>query len=479
VFKSLQARLTWSYVIIIVVCLALVGLAAMLLLRGYQRNLLYSRLTDRVSLAAGLTSQMLRRGASPQEAMERLARQLNRANGPAISVYLLDLSGETVAGSDDRLDHLALAQLTGQSARPQSPPVRGEQRLAAGGRLLYVAEAVRPPIGEAPREATHILVLGEFYRPLRLALGDLFPRLIWAGAIALALSVVVAAFMAYSIARPLDRIARAAEEVAAGNYDQELDIEVPVEVARLATSFNSMARQVQAALQSQQDLVANVSHELKTPLTSIQGFSQALLDGTATDPPARERAATVIHTEAGRMRRLVDDLLDLARLESGQVTLARESVDMVDLLRGCAARLGPQSEQVGSRLLLDLPPTLPPVVGDADRLGQVFVNLVDNALKHVQDMAGGGSVVIQAMQKDHLVVCSVTDNGPGIPSQDLPRVFERFYQVDKSRVRRGGGAGLGLAIALEIIEAHGGCIGAESVEGLGTRFTVELPAQQG
>jgi signal transduction histidine kinase len=468
-----------SYVIVIVVCLALVGLAALLLLRGYQRNLIYSRLTDRAALAAGLTSQMLRRGTSPQEAVERLSRQMDREDGQPISVYLLDLSGHVVAGSDAKLAQLSLGQLSDQPARPQAPPVRGEQRLAAGNRLLYVAEAVRPPLGEAQRAATHVLILGELYRPVRLALGDLFPRLMWAGAIALALSVVVAAFMAYSIARPLERIALAAEEVAAGNYDQELDIGVPVEVARLATSFNSMARQVQATLQSQQDLVANVSHELKTPLTSIQGFSQALLDGTASDPPARERAATIIHTEAGRMRRLVDDLLDLARLEAGQVTLARDSVDIVDVLRGCVARLGPQSEQTGSTLLLELPPSLSPVVGDADRLGQVFANLVDNALKHVRNVAGGGRVVIQAAQRDHLVVCSVTDNGPGIPPKDLPRIFERFYQVDKSRVRREGGAGLGLAIAREIIEAHGGRIRAESVEGLGTRFTVELPVEQG
>ncbi len=415
-FRSLQARLVLSYVIIIVVCLTLVGLAAMLLLRGYQRNLAYSRLTDRATLAAGLTAQMLRRGISPQEAIERLARQMNRGDGPATSAYLLDLSGEAIAGSDDRLDYVSPTLLTEQPARPQPFPVRGEQRLASGGRLLYVAEAVRPPIGEAPREATHILVLGEVFRPVRLALGDLFPRLMWAGVIALALSVVVAAIMAYSIARPLERIALAAEEVAAGNYDQEVDIERPVEVARLATSFNRMAGQVQATLQSQQDLVANVSHELKTPLTSIQGFSQALLDGTASDLPARERAATIIHTEAGRMRRLVDDLLDLARLEAGQVELARESVDMIDLLRGCAVRLGPQSEEVGITLRLDLPPALPPVIGDADRLGQVFVNLVDNALKHAQDAEGGGNVVIQAAQNDHRVACSVYRQWPRHPT---------------------------------------------------------------
>jgi len=144
-----------------------------------------------------------------------------------------------------------------------------------------------------------------------LALGDLLPRLLWAGAVALFVSIILAAVMACSIARPLERVTQAAEEVAAGNYEPKLEASGPEEVARLARSFDSMARQVQATLQSQGDLVANVSHDLKTPLTSIQGFSQALLDGTAGDKEARRRAATIIHEEAGRMQRLVDQLLDL------------------------------------------------------------------------------------------------------------------------------------------------------------------------
>jgi signal transduction histidine kinase len=132
----------------------------------------------------------------------------------------------------------------------------------------------------------------------------------WSGAIAFVVSLVLAALLAYSISRPLERIALAAEDVAGGNYEQRLQIATPREIAGLATSFNSMARQVQATLQSQQDLVANVSHELKTPLTSIQGYSQALLDGTASDAAAQDRAAAIIHEEAGRMRRLVDELLE-------------------------------------------------------------------------------------------------------------------------------------------------------------------------
>ncbi len=249
-----------------------------------------------------------------------------------------------------------------------------------------------------------------------------------------------------------------------------------------------MASQVKATLQSQRDLVANVSHELKTPLTSIQGFSQALLDGTADDDQARGRAAAIIHEEAGRMRHLVDELLDLARLEAGQVTLAREPVDIAELLRACAARFSSAADQAGIVVEVRAPASLPLVVGDPDRLGQVFGNLVDNAIKHSAGAPGGRRVALSAEHQDRMVVCSVTDNGPGIPADDLPRVFERFYQVDKSRARRGDlsdpsgqtrGAGLGLAIAKEIVQAHGGRITVESVEGLGTRFVVYLPVQPG
>lgn len=456
---------------------------ALVLLRGYQRNLTFSRLTDRSTLAARLTSEFLRRGASPQNAVERLTGQMNQGNGPSILVYLLDPSGLVIAGSNDELDGQQFEQLALGPSAPARWPVRDERRSIAGQRLLFVAEPVYSSVQTGQRVATHVQILAEPFRPVRFALGDLLPRLVWAGAVALALSVVVAALMAYSIARPLGRIAQAAEEIAAGNYEQQLDISAPTEVGRLARSFNSMASKVRATLQSQRDLVANVSHELKTPLTSIQGFSQALLDGTASDEPARQRAASIIHEEAGRMRRQVDDLLDLARLEAGQVSMAREPLDIGELLRGCASRFAPQLKEAGVALEIEVPPAVGQVVGDADRLGQVFGNLLDNAVRHARDAITGGRVVLQAERQECVVRCSVSDNGPGIPAQDLDRVFERFYQVDKSRARRGGssslnkkaGSGLGLAIVQEIVQTHSGRIWVESVEGLGTRFTVELP----
>lgn len=481
--KSLQARLTLSYLLIILICLVLVGLTAFVFLRGYQRDLIFRRLEDRAILASRLVSGV---GQRRLPAEEVIVRQLNAAvqdRDLPMSIYLLDPQGQVVAGSNSRLDgqRFEALAISGETARW---PARGIRRLGQGEQILYAAHPIWRPEQTEPREAAYILVLTTPNRSGLAAVSELLPRLFWAGLVTLVASLVVAALVAYSIAHPLERIAQAAEQISAGNYDQQLSISAPAEVARLAASFNSMAGQVKATLQSQRDLVANVSHELKTPLTSIQGFSQALLDGTAGDEPSRARAAAIIHEEAGRMRRLVDDLLDLARLEAGQTPLAREPVDVAELLRACAARFASAADEAGIALEVQAPPSMPAVVGDPERLGQVFGNLVDNAIKHSAGVPGGGRVALDAEQQDRMAVCSVTDNGPGIPAGDLPRVFERFYQVDKSRARRGGlsnssgqarGAGLGLAIAQEIVQAHGGRIAVESVEGLGTRFTVYLP----
>ncbi|MBN1657759.1 MAG: HAMP domain-containing protein [Anaerolineae bacterium] len=469
VFKSLQARLTLSYIAVIVLCLLLVGLAALLLLRGYQRNLVYNRLVDLTHLEARTAAEGLRRGSDVQQVARLIQQRLNTEGRPAVLVLLLDTEGRVLAASNARLVGQVLERVT-LPGPPGALVVRGQAEVGAE-RVLYTAAQVRSGV-----EAQGlVLFLAQSFGPGRVDLGDLLARLAWAGAIALALSVVLAALIAYSISRPLEKVTRAAEEIAAGNYDQQLDVGAPEEVARLATSFNMMSRQIKAALESQRDLVANVSHELKTPLTSIQGFSQALVDGTAADAAAQARAATIIHDEAGRMRRLVDELLDLARLEGGQVSLARELVDAGKLLRDCAARFAPRASEMGVALVVDVPPDLPAVTGDGDRLEQVVSNLVDNALKHAHGVGGGGQVTLNAVPGEGWLAWSVTDNGPGIPRDELARVFERFYQVDRSRARRGHGAGLGLAIAREIVHAHGGRIRAESVEGLGARFTVELP----
>jgi signal transduction histidine kinase len=259
--------------------------------------------------------------------------------------------------------------------------------------------------------------------------------------------------------------------IARGEIGARAPVSGPAEAQALARSFNSMADQVEAAQRSQRDFVANVSHELKTPLTSIQGFSQALLDGAAATPEATARAARVIHDEAERMRRMVDELLILARFDAGQVDMAHAPVELGPLLAACVERLSPQAQAAGIALELDAPDA-PTITGDGDRLAQVFANLLDNAIAHTP---AGGRVTLAAHQVGNTVEVTVTDTGEGIPAEALPRIFERFYRVDQSR-QHSRGAGLGLAIAREIVEAHGGTITVESVVGLGSRFTVRLPA---
>jgi signal transduction histidine kinase len=243
-----------------------------------------------------------------------------------------------------------------------------------------------------------------------------------------------------------------------------------------------MAHQVRAGRDAQRDFVANVSHELKTPLTSIQGYSQAILDGTAADPEMVGRSVSIIHDEAERMSRMVTELLDLARIESGQAVMRREPLNPKPLLENIIEGFHLRAEEAKVSLTSQID-DLPSVVGDGDRLAQVFANLLDNAIKHTP---AGGKVMVAAklvtpsgVQKhrktaSQSIEVAVSDSGAGIPPEDLTRVFERFYQVDKSRVHTGS-VGLGLAIAREIVEAHSGTIKAESIVGLGTRFVVVLP----
>jgi signal transduction histidine kinase len=307
---------------------------------------------------------------------------------------------------------------------------------------------------------------GEFFvRPLAIA-----------GLMAFALAIILALTITRSVADPLRKMAGAAEAIAQGDYDQQLPPQGPDEVRRVATSFNTMAAEVKASRQMQRDFVANVSHDLKTPITSIRGWSQALLDGTAGTAAEQRRAAETIHGEAQRMSRMVNELLELTRIETGQLQLGRQAVDLNQVLREVYHNLSLRAQEKGLNFQLDVAP-VPAVVGDPDRLTQVFTNLAENAITYAPN---AGEVRLAVSSDDgQWVEGIIEDNGPGIPAEALPRIFERFYQVEKSRVRGDGrqGSGLGLAIVRELVEAHGGQVSVSSRPGEGTTFMVRLPAQ--
>jgi signal transduction histidine kinase len=299
---------------------------------------------------------------------------------------------------------------------------------------------------------------------------DLLPPLLQGGLAALIIALLLSFWMARWISAPLGRISEAARKISSGEY-APVPVDGPKEVRALAEAFNQMSKRVISSQQSQRDFTTNVSHELKTPLTSIQGFAQAILDGTADSPDAVNQAAQVIHAESERMHRLVLALLDLAGLEAGTTIMADEAIDIDSLLNKVIEKFSPQAAEAQISLTYTQK-EFPKIRGDWDRLEQVFTNLVDNAIKFTPS---GGSVSLNGnFEKDQIIV-EVIDTGEGIGAGEASRIFERFYQVDRSRAGvEGRGTGLGLSIAKEIINAHGGTISVESQLGSGCRFIVRL-----
>jgi signal transduction histidine kinase len=282
----------------------------------------------------------------------------------------------------------------------------------------------------------------------------------------------VALWFSRSITRPLARIKRASEEMARGHYDQQIPVEREDEIGRLASAFNLMAKQVSLSHRTLREFLADVSHELRTPLTSIRGFSQAMIDDTIHTATDYAEAAQVIHEEASRMARLVEDLLYLSRVESGQFGGEHLPLDLTALVASCAHRAERRAAAEGVDLRLQTDGRLV-VRGEAHRLEQVLVNLLDNALKHTPP---GGTITVRARREltGPGIVVAVHNSGSVIPPEAQPRVFDRFYRAPGSSGT--DGSGLGLSIARQIVESHDGRITVSSDAAHGTEFRVWLPA---
>jgi signal transduction histidine kinase len=269
--------------------------------------------------------------------------------------------------------------------------------------------------------------------------------------------------------QPLRDMADAARRMEIGDYSTRIHTTTRDEVGQLAAAFNRMSRELENLEASRRDLVANVSHELKTPITAIRAHLENLLDGVEQPDP---EILEIMLAQSERLGRLVEQLLDLSKLESGEVPLRREEVPLAPLVAQVMSEIEVACADRDVALTSHLPEDLPAIEADPERVHQVLFNLVDNAVRFTPE---GGAVRIEAERHDGSVLVSVADTGVGIPEAALPRLFERFYRVDSSRARGDGGTGIGLAIARSVVEAHGGTIRAESEPGLGSTFTFDLP----
>lgn len=302
----------------------------------------------------------------------------------------------------------------------------------------------------------------------------LFEAMSYALVAALLVAIGLSLYFSRRIVLPLRQMARASQRIAHGHYSERVSFSGSDELAQLGGQFNEMAAQLEQVEAMRRRLVGDVSHELRTPLTSIQGYMEGLIDGVL---PATPETYQQIHAEARRLSRLVDDLQELSRVEAGAYQLDVCPVALPELVQITARRLAPELEKKQIQLTLSLPPDLPLIQADADRLIQVLTNLLGNALQYTP---AGGQVTISASRIGSDLQFSVADTGLGIPTESLPHVFDRFYRVDKSRSRQqGGGSGIGLTVARHLVEAHGGRIWVESPgPNQGSTFYVRLPISQ-
>jgi signal transduction histidine kinase len=282
-------------------------------------------------------------------------------------------------------------------------------------------------------------------------------------------AVLLILSLSHRILAPVEALTVAVRQMEAGDLSQQVEIASNDEIGDLARAFNSMADGLARLEELRRNMVSDVAHELRTPLTNIQGYLQALRDGVLE--PERH-VIDSLYAEAILLNHLVDDLQELSLAEAGQLRLERQPVALADVVDRAVGPFGSRAETEGITLQVNLPEDLPLVDVDPQRIGQVLRNLVENGLTYTES---GGNIGIAACVRDLWIEVKVWDTGTGIAAEDLPFVFERFYRADKSRSRATGGAGLGLAIAKQLIEAHGGRIEVESRIGQGTQFTFKLP----
>jgi len=514
-FKSIRTRLVLSHLFVIFVAMAISGFLLLSFLERYFVNAM-----ERSLLAqAQLTAQALIPGATAhveepqdlaaanvlgQQQLSNISLQMaqqavppssppspaptSRPDSPLASlrdvtlslsaelqtrIRILDQQGIVLMDSmngEDMSRDLSCVEEVAQalSGRPDKAIRLAESRI--GGRTMYVAVPI-----SVGRQVVGVVYLSQSMSDLLAVIYDLRWRLVISAGVAALVASTAGLLLSRALTHPIQQLTLAADEVARGNLERRVPVRSADEIGRLGRAFNRMVAQLRATERMRTDFVSNVSHELRTPLTAIKGLVETLRDGAVDDRKVRDRFLATIEDETDRLIRLVNDLLVLSKADSRALKLKREPLDIRDLIEESVQKLAPQLEERGILVEVIAPDEPQLVLADADRIEQVLVNLLDNAIKYSPE---GGRVTVaidDGGPAPEMVGVAVRDRGLGIPAEDLPRVFERFYRVDRARARDGGGSGLGLSIAKAIVEAHGGEITLRSEEGQGTTVRFTLP----
>ncbi len=494
--RTLFGKLMFSHLLIVALSLIIIGFFLTYLIEDYFFSAREWELAGQAQDAAYLVGEDLIENdlKGVIKTAETLAYSMNAKirvlDHNRSSLYIFD--PELDDGDDEReeeegvgleereIDHIFKGNML--SKKVYGPVL---QRLLVAAPVVY--EEVHPEeelhVGNDDNNQEEPKVIGAVtlsvpLRGVEETIAHISRLVLYSGVVGVAVAAVFSFTLSKTLTRPLQKINRAALDMAAGNFECKIEEERDDEIGGLIKTFNYSVEQVQKYLEEQKrlevlrrNLVANVSHELKAPLASVRGYSELMLDGYIDEKEKDKHLKTILDNSV-HLSRLVDDLLTLSHLESGQLSLERSEVSVEALARWSFESVAPRGEAKGINLKLELEPSLPILYGDRHRLHEVLVNLLENAIEYTPS---GGKVTLGIKARDSQLIMEVKDTGRGIPEEELQHIFERFYKVDKSRRRSEKGSGLGLAIARQLVELHGGEIEVESEVSKGSIFRVYLP----
>jgi signal transduction histidine kinase len=454
VIHNLQFRLMVAFVLVIAVT---IGTASIFVARATIQE--YQRYEDQANRVNATRIQFLvinfYFSNRSWEGVQALLEQLDAMGAGRIVVT--DISG-TVVG-DSQNESIGKTYRTNDDGVPLTLPV------------ITISPSSQPSTQNNVFGTLYIVPPGTSAVSLYLS-SALSRYLLWGGLIALGLAMLVTFVLSRRILSPIRALTSTAHRLGKGDFTQRVEIRDKGEVGQLAETFNSMASDLERTEKLRRDMVADIAHELRTPLSNVSGYLEAIRDEVVKPDVT---TISSLSEEVDLLARLVNDLQELTLADAGELKMVRQADDISQLVKQSVAAAQTAAVNKGLQVSSEVQADLPSVFVDHQRISQVLRNYLANAITHTPP---GGKISVAARQQDKFIEISVSDTGEGIAAKDLPNIFERFYRVDKSRVRSRGGSGLGLTIAKRLVEAHGGSVQVQSQEGQGSRFSFTLPVQE-
>ncbi|MGB2868044.1 MAG: ATP-binding protein [Bacteroidota bacterium] len=477
--KSIESKITLTYVALAVALILGASLYSSSRVESYYKE----RLVQDMSRHAELITYVLQSDSTIS--FPEIDQRVEKISGiENVRITLISAGGKVLADSDVPSDHLErvenhLSRPEIQEALTHGVGVNSRHSATVGKDFLYVAKALADPQSVRAFPDLKFIRLSMPLEDYRTRINNLRFNIYLAGFIALLLVAGVSSVVSRRVARPIMEIARSIERIRAGNLNEHIPVSSHDEISQVAKAVNELVDKLRSDIVELEKLqrvrtefLANVSHELRTPIFAIEGMLETLLNGAIDDPAVNRSFLQKAQANVTRLDALLRDLINISHMESGDLKLSFRYFRVNEFLESITKDFQPVADQRHVTLTHDLRTgTDTEVLGDRERLYQVLANLIENAVRYNREH---GTVVVSTDNADGNVRVSVQDSGVGISQEHLPRIFERFYRVDKDRSREVGGTGLGLAIVKHIVDAHGSKVEVESVEGEGSKFSFFL-----